>query len=263
MEYISATRACGEQKMTRNQIESSVSRIQAAPLYSQLSSVFRELITQEEWPIGTAIPSEAELARKYGVSVGTTRKALETLEVGGWVTRKQGRGTFVADPSERHFIRFCRIFFKGTHKSVFNDSIATILKCETRLPEKKEAASLQIGADEKVVQVTRRLDVLGAPFMLEKQTIPEDLISEVDKIQNLSTNLYKFLLQNYGIVVDHCAERLAAVPAPAAVSDVLRLPPSSLVLHTEQEVVDIHEKIVAYVERWFEPSGVEYSVVLE
>lgn len=248
--------------MVRFQMDAGAFRVQSTPLYSQLSSVFRDLITQEEWPIGKAIPSEAELARKFGVSVGTTRKALETLEVGGWVTRKQGRGTFVADPSERQLHRFCRIFLKGTCKSAFSDCVASTLKCETRSPSEREAADLQIGTDEKVIHLVRRLNRAGAPFMLEKQTLPEALLPDFTKIENLPTNLFKILLQNYGIVVGRCEERVCVSAAPAEVSETLHLRPNASVMHTSREVFDIDNRVVALVERWFETSDVEYSITL-
>lgn len=212
--------------------------------------------------MGRAIPSEAELARKFGVSVGTTRKALETLEIGGWVTRKQGRGTFVSDPSERLFHRFYRVFVKGTCKSAFSDSAATTLKVDTRLPTEQEAATLQIDPDDHVIHMVRRLDRASAPFMLEKQTLPASLFADLDKLQKLPTNLFKVMLQSYGVAVDRCEERVQAVVAPAEVCEKLHLLPDTFVMHTEREVYDAEGRVVAFVESWFDPSTVEYSVTL-
>ncbi len=42
------------------------------------------------------IPSEIELARRFGVSKGTVRRALEDLVSEKILVRRQGRGTFVA-----------------------------------------------------------------------------------------------------------------------------------------------------------------------
>ena len=67
-------------------------------------------IAKGEWRPGTSIPNEGELAREFGVSPGTMRKALDLMEGERLVTRRQGRGTFVNDQaSDELAIRFSNI----------------------------------------------------------------------------------------------------------------------------------------------------------
>jgi GntR family transcriptional regulator len=47
---------------------------------------------------GCRIPSEAQLAAHFRVSVGTVQKALGELAHSGLITREHGRGTFVSGP---------------------------------------------------------------------------------------------------------------------------------------------------------------------
>ena len=56
--------------------------------------------TRGEWRPGEAIPSEIELARRFGVSQGTVRKAIDALAADNLVVRRQGKGTFVATHTE-------------------------------------------------------------------------------------------------------------------------------------------------------------------
>ena len=46
--------------------------------------------------VGNWLPIRGHIAKKFGVSVGTIRKAIEGLETNGLVKRIQGRGTYVA-----------------------------------------------------------------------------------------------------------------------------------------------------------------------
>ena len=68
------------------------------PLYAQVAARLRETIDNDELVPGSALPSEAELQCRFGVSRATVRQALQELEFAGAIERHQGRGTFVAVP---------------------------------------------------------------------------------------------------------------------------------------------------------------------
>src|SRR5919109_3395801 len=74
-------------------------RFSNRPLYLQLRDALAERIANGEWKPGSAIPNESDLAREFGVSAGTMRKALDLMESERLLTRRQGRGTFVNDQS--------------------------------------------------------------------------------------------------------------------------------------------------------------------
>jgi GntR family transcriptional regulator len=50
------------------------------PLYLQLCDLMVDRIATNAWKPGSALQNEGELAREFGVSPGTVRKALERLE---------------------------------------------------------------------------------------------------------------------------------------------------------------------------------------
>jgi GntR family transcriptional regulator len=68
------------------------------PLYYQLQEILKEHIESGTWRPGDMLPSEPELARRYGVSRVVVRQALAILQDDRQVIRVQGRGTFVAEP---------------------------------------------------------------------------------------------------------------------------------------------------------------------
>jgi DNA-binding transcriptional regulator YhcF (GntR family) len=69
------------------------------PLYASIADRIEARIRAGEWPVGTRIPAERDLGRALGVSRHTIRQALDRLARRGLVSRHQGRGTIVADPS--------------------------------------------------------------------------------------------------------------------------------------------------------------------
>jgi len=66
------------------------------PLYKTTETEMISRITKGDWEIGLRLPNEFELADEFGVSQGTMRRALISLEGMGYLNRKPGRGTLVA-----------------------------------------------------------------------------------------------------------------------------------------------------------------------
>jgi GntR family histidine utilization transcriptional repressor len=53
-------------------------------------------IRQRDWPPGSAIPHEVDLAREFGVARATVNRALQALAEAGWLDRRRKAGTRVA-----------------------------------------------------------------------------------------------------------------------------------------------------------------------
>ena len=86
-------------------------KFHVTPLYVQVSDLVRQQILSGMWKINTALPPEGDIARDFGVSPGTMRKALDMLEAEGLVTRMQGRGTFIVDKAaaDQQRMQGCRL----------------------------------------------------------------------------------------------------------------------------------------------------------
>ncbi|MEJ7838570.1 MAG: GntR family transcriptional regulator [Thermomicrobiales bacterium] len=72
-----------------------------ALLYRQLCDAILEEIQSGKLKPGDPVASELELARQFGVSRITSKRALDTLRQDGIVVRQRGRGTFVAKATSR------------------------------------------------------------------------------------------------------------------------------------------------------------------
>jgi DNA-binding FadR family transcriptional regulator len=63
----------------------------------ELFEALRARILSDEWPAGSRLPSERELADVYDTNRNTLREGLRRLEQAGLVTVRQGQGVTVAD----------------------------------------------------------------------------------------------------------------------------------------------------------------------
>src|ERR1700675_53386 len=72
--------------------------IEPRRLYLQIADQIRSMITVGEFPPGSRLPAERELAKQFGVSRPSMREALIALEVEGYVDVRPGSGILVTMP---------------------------------------------------------------------------------------------------------------------------------------------------------------------
>ena len=84
----------------------AINRKSKIPYYQQLYEILRQKIIRQEWKPGDLIPGESELMDTYQVSRNTVRDVMDMLVNEGLIYRKQGKGSFIAEPSlEQMLIR--------------------------------------------------------------------------------------------------------------------------------------------------------------
>jgi DNA-binding GntR family transcriptional regulator len=66
------------------------------PKYVAMRDAIADKIASGEWPGGTRLAPESEYAAALPLSLGTIQRALRALAEEGLITRRQGRGSFVA-----------------------------------------------------------------------------------------------------------------------------------------------------------------------
>ncbi|GAA2742397.1 FadR/GntR family transcriptional regulator [Kitasatospora cinereorecta] len=78
----------------------ALSTTRRTPLSDQVIAQLRGQITSGEWPVGSRIPTEAELVEQLGVARNTVREAVRALAHNGLLDIRQGSGTYVLATSE-------------------------------------------------------------------------------------------------------------------------------------------------------------------
>lgn len=67
-----------------------------SPLYEQIVSEIRAKVLSGELKPGDTLPSIRQLASELLISVITTKRAYQELEVAGFIETRPGKGTFVS-----------------------------------------------------------------------------------------------------------------------------------------------------------------------
>ncbi|GGD87412.1 GntR family transcriptional regulator [Paenibacillus nasutitermitis] len=183
---------------------------QLPPKYIQLKEEILSWITTDQFKAHDKLPSENEIAARYGFSRQTVRQALGELEAEGWLYRSQGKGTFVAESSgaaathpSKHGLT---IGLMTTHISDY--IFPTIVRgVESAL--RTEGARLLLASTDNEKNKERE----SLESMLRQQ--PDGLIIEPTKSAEGNPNLdYYLSLESRGIPFVMLNERYSDLDAP-------------------------------------------------
>ncbi len=192
-------------------METSGSQVGFKPLYSQVRDEIVRRLADGMWQPGTMLPSEQELARTLGVSQGTARKALDFLTSEGILTRRQGRGTFVAEFEEsRILFQFFRLA-PDVGERLFPNSRVLNRSSAVASPTERAALDLERGAEVWHIERVRKFK--EEPILTETLSLPLARFPKLGEFTEIPNNVYRFYSAEYGISIAHSSERIKAVAA--------------------------------------------------
>jgi GntR family transcriptional regulator len=191
---------------------------QAQPLYKEVKSRLTRGLIDAEWRPGHAIPSEAQLAARFQVSVGTVRKAIDELVAENILVRQQGRGTFVAAHTlDRTLFYFFHIAGKDGRKE---SPQTEVLHFTRGRADADEAMKLAIVRGDRVLRIRNLLSLAGRPVVIDDIVIAAQRFPDLDEstFSARETTIYGLYQERYGINVIRASERLSAVVASAEIA---------------------------------------------
>ncbi|NKB50473.1 MAG: UTRA domain-containing protein [Alphaproteobacteria bacterium] len=204
----------------------------AIPLYAQVEEIIRQRLIDNYWNPGEALPSEMQLAAELGVSQGTVRKALNDMVAENLLVRRQGRGTFVSEHTERRalFLFFNLVGEDGSRTM----PVSEVSSCAHRkaTPEECERLDLAVGAEIITVQRVRSLH--GEPTIVDRVTVSRSLFPNLGGDVKLPENLYRFYQGEYGITITKAQESVRAVSATPEEAEMLSLAPGAPLLEIDR-----------------------------
>ena len=205
---------------------SSLSMDSDIPLYSQIVSIVKRNISAGTLSTGDLLPSEAELCRTFDISRSTVRQAIGTLESEGLVVRKQGRGTFVAEPKVRR--RTENVYsFTSEISSMGMMPSSTLIEFEIITPTPDIVKMLELNSpDSRVYRFTRIRNVNGEPLILETSFYPQFIYPKLTR-ELLQTHSFYSLLYEVGIVPANAVDSYEAVIIGRQESELLHCKPGS------------------------------------
>lgn len=164
------------------------------PLYHQLANIILDKIRSGEYPPGSKILSENELAARYGIGRPTARQATDLLVRKRILMRKRGSGTFVCELQKE-----VDLFSLAGTTSAFNKKgieVTTHIFQNIRL--KKIGYDPENPFSNKKAYFYSRLSrVEKVPVLIEDMYLHDMLFKEIDKIDLSCQSLSQVVDEHY------------------------------------------------------------------
>lgn len=217
-----------------------------APLYRQIHALLTRALQAGEWHPGAVIPTEQALARRFGVSAGTVRKAIDQLVADHMLVRRQGRGTFVATHAEqRSQFRFLRLRDRDDRVPLFT---SRVLSCRRGRATQEVGKALELRTGESVVQIRRILDFEGRPTVLDDIWLPGERFRglNAERLAAHEGPLYALFETEFGTRMLQASERVRACLAGSDVAGLLDLAVGAPLLSVERVSLTYEDEPVEF-----------------
>ena len=225
--------------------------------FRTVAYALRRAITGGDLRPSDRLPPIGDLARTYGTTAVTVRRALRSLEEEGLVQVVHGSGTFVADWSHH---------FDLLHLPSFSAAMGapaplseTEVRGRERVASPEAAAALGVPPRERLGMLARLRRVEGRPIVFQRSYVPPKLNAVLERYTP-EQSLYALLQESTGRHPVAAEERIRPVILPGDAAAALDEPAGAPGLLAVRTTLDAAGQPLLYDEAYFSGSRVELQV---
>lgn len=225
-----------------------------APLHIQIHDLVRQRIAEGRLAAGMQLPSEGNLAARWGVSVAPVRHALLDLAAEGYLERTQGRGTFVRQPKIEEKLSILSSF-NSSHAAPADRFELVMRSSGLVLPVPEVASALNTG--KRKLLLIQRVAYLGSsPAALLSAYLDPDRFPGLETRKLEGGSLYRTLAEVYEVELVRAQTVLEAVPSSDEEAALLGLRRGAVVLavssitHDRQDAAVEFSRVLYRMERF-------------
>jgi GntR family transcriptional regulator len=206
----------------------------ASPLYREVKRQLMDALTSGEWKPGVAIPAERRLSERYGISIGTVRRAIDELVAENILIRQQGRGTFVASHNRDRLLFY--FFHVVPQNGAKEYPVVRLLGFAKAKADAMAAEALGIAIGDPVFRFRNLLSLSGEPVIVDEITVAAIRFPGMTEraVRDRPSTVYNLYQDAYGISVVRTVERLRATSVDEQIAPLLRVVPDAPVLQIKR-----------------------------
>lgn len=230
------------------------------PVYLQLREIVRNKIEEGEYPPGSAIPSENDLAGIYGISRITVRSAVDALVNEGLLRRVQGKGVFVVGNKMEQAIEEFSGFVPSLAKSR-NETSAREQSKVLRPAGDYFADIFKLDPGDQLYYIRRIVNLESDPVSLEEIYVPYEVIPQLNVV-NSSVFSISSVFEFYGINVSMVRQSLEILECGAKIRRILAVPEGVAVMVLECMYHDESGSVIGYSQTYTRSDKISFKVNL-
>lgn len=221
------------------------------PLYHQLYSLLKTCILDGTITVGMQLPTEQQLAREFGVSRITSKRALDELAMDKLVERQRGKGTFVTHRQQRRPLHSPMVGLLQEIETIGKESTATVLDSGLLHPPKEVREALGLAEGDTALYLARVRQVNGLRFGYYRSwTLGMQLPTDLGIFEHTPRMTY---FRNQGLKVRYMQQIIGAQAASQVAAEALGVPPGTPLLSLKR---------LTYRDRDTDPYPVDFLRVL-
>lgn len=186
------------------------------PKHVQLREILRRLI-ENELPPGSAIPSERELAERYGVSRLTVRSAVARLVTDGLLVTVRGKGTYTMQ--RRMELQLYLMSFTSDMRRRGLTPSTEVIDTAELIPPPGTATALRLPPGTAAYHLCRLRRADGTPLAVERGWYHRGYLPRLLDL-DLTDSLYTQLAE-HGVVFDHATQTVWSEGADRETAELL------------------------------------------
>ena len=209
--------------------------------------------------VGAAIPPERRLSADLGVSRPTLRAAIEELVREGLLQRRQGSGTYVAEPKIALPLTMTSFSEDMRRRGMRPDS--HVLAFETATAGAQVGQRLKLSPVDPVWRIKRLRLADDETMAIESLHVPQALVPELTRKDLEGGSFYELLGERHGIVVSHGMQTTEPTVTDEEESEILGVPLHSPAFLFERTTSSNRGEVVEFVRSIYR--GDRYRLVAE
>jgi GntR family transcriptional regulator len=194
---------------------------------------------------GDRLPAERKLSEMLGVNRMTLRQALQLLVLKGLLVRRQGAGTYVAEPQIKRDVGRLVPFARGIAHRGYTAGVK-VISFERRPVDVSVAQELRLSVATPVYDVQRLRLINREPVMLESAVLPVYRFPNLEQFDLTKRSVYAIVEAEYGVRISRVRQSLEPVIATAHEAEWLSIEHGAPLMLERHVTVDQHRHPVAY-----------------
>lgn len=202
-------------------------------------------ILSNEYPPHTFLPSENQLIHMYAVSRETVRKALQLLQNGGYIQKKQGKGSLVLDVNRVDFPISGLASYKELQDAQSIPSETSVVEISLKPISKRIHEATNWPMDSYVWKLVRQRRINNEVVILDKDYLLYSIIPELPENQ-AEHSIYDYFENDLALSIAFARREITVDPVSKECRELMSLRPE------DQNVITIRSLVYLDDNRCFE-----------